>query len=138
MYIPQAKITMNHADGTFWHSDNDWNAPRSWALQSTCVDLPGGERQRQTGLIAACPLTPPWVGPYLVGPTNTKGWVPGVTNEADVPVHDTLPLVTQQVSGRPPPRVVLTTGHGGTCNREGLGRDRQLVGDCGRRVLGNE
>ena len=27
MYIQQAKITMNHADGTFWHRDNDWNAP---------------------------------------------------------------------------------------------------------------
>ena len=25
MYIQQAKITMHNADGTFWHSDNDWD-----------------------------------------------------------------------------------------------------------------
>ena len=25
MYIQQAMITMNQANGTFWHSDNDWN-----------------------------------------------------------------------------------------------------------------
>ena len=26
MHIQQAKITMNHADGTVWRSDTDWNA----------------------------------------------------------------------------------------------------------------
>ena len=41
-------------------------------------------------------------GTYLVGPTDTEVWILGVTNEASVPVSDTLPLVIlNMVSGRP-------------------------------------
>ena len=41
-------------------------------------------------------------GTYLVGPTDTKVWVLGVTNEASVPVIDTLPLVQLNVVSGPP------------------------------------
>ena len=38
MYIQQATIMMSHADGTFWHSGNDRNAP-----QDPTVDQGGME-----------------------------------------------------------------------------------------------
>ena len=41
-------------------------------------------------------------GTHLVGPTDTKVWVLGVTNEASVPVIDTLPLVQLNVVSGPP------------------------------------
>ena len=48
----------------------------------------------------------PGGGTYLAGPTDTKVRVPGVTNEAGVPVIDTLPLVQlDMASGRPNARV---------------------------------
>ena len=41
-------------------------------------------------------------GTYLVVPTDTKVRVLGVTNEASVPVIDTLPLVQLNVVSGPP------------------------------------
>ena len=41
MHVQQSMITMNQANGTFWHSGNDWNA-----MTHTAADTGGGQGDR--------------------------------------------------------------------------------------------